>query len=251
MSKKANVLNDKSLRRVAITFLFWAEHDYNVLATFLGSLKVPCLVSPLHDKDINEINADTGEIEYKKPHYHVIVEVGTTKTVLQWYRYLEPIRDFISLAAFDKHDFSIFSSVDEIRSCDWANKILYVWEEENSIKNMRGLIRYFRHLDNPEKAQYGNDYHCFGGFDIDSVLLNQSDMLVMSFQILDFINNNDCYNFADLIDYARFNNIDWCQVLLKNNFSNYIISYMKSALYRNTGAYENKIKKYENSSNNS
>lgn len=250
MSKKANVLNDKSLRRVSITFLFWAEHDYNVLASFLSSLKVPCLVSPLHDRDINEMNPDTGEVEYKKPHYHVIIEMGVTKTILQWLHMLEPIRDFISIAPFDRYDFSLFDNLDQVRSSDVYKRILDIWENENSIKNTRGLVRYFRHLDNPEKFQYPAEYHCFGGFDVDSVLLNQSDMLVLSFQILDFINNNDCYNFADLIDYARFNNIDWCQVLLKNNFSNYIISYMKSALYRNTGAYENKVKKYENFSKN-
>lgn len=242
---KKNILNDKSLRRVAITFLFWQEHDENILYDFLSSLKVPCCVSPLHDKDINELNADTGEVEYKKPHYHVIIEIGTTKTILQWFSILSPIRDFISIAPFDKYDFTIFDSIDDIRCQEWSKKILDVWEIENSIKNMRGLVRYFRHLDNPEKFQYDNKYRCFGGFDVDSVLLSQTDMLVMSFQILDFINNNECYNFADLIDYARFNNIDWCQVLLKHNFSNYITSYMKSALYRNSGAMDKKIKEYE------
>ena len=47
MSKKKDILNEKSLRRVALTFVYWVkdEADYNLLATFLGSLKVPCLVS--------------------------------------------------------------------------------------------------------------------------------------------------------------------------------------------------------------
>ena len=102
MTKK-NILNDKSLRRVAITFLFWAEHDYNVLASFLSSLKVPCLVSPLHDKDIDERNCETGEIQYKKAHYHVIVEIGTLKTVLQWFSILSPIRYYISIAPFQDY----------------------------------------------------------------------------------------------------------------------------------------------------
>ena len=71
---KKNILNDKSLRRVSLTFLYWAEHGENKLYDFLGSLKVPCCVSPLHDRDINELNPDTGEVELKKPHFHVIVQ---------------------------------------------------------------------------------------------------------------------------------------------------------------------------------
>lgn len=244
MSKK-NILNDKSLRRVAITFLFWAEHDYNVLASFLSSLKVPCLVSPLHDKDVDELDCDTGEAKFKKAHYHVIVEVGTLKTVLQWLQILAPIRDFISISPFDKYDFSNCDSIDDIRKDPVLSKVLKVWEEENSIKNMRGLVRYFRHLDNPEKFQYDYDYHCFGGFDVDEVLLNKSDMMVISFQILDWINNNDCYNFADLVDYARYHNIEWCQLFLKTSYVIYFTNYMKSAMFRNTGAYAKKYEKYE------
>ena len=42
MSKKKDILNEKSLRRVAITFVYWVkdEADYNLLATFKEHKKV-------------------------------------------------------------------------------------------------------------------------------------------------------------------------------------------------------------------
>lgn len=38
----------------------------------LEDLGVPMAVSPLHDRDVSEIERDTGDIVYKKAHWHVI-----------------------------------------------------------------------------------------------------------------------------------------------------------------------------------
>lgn len=257
MSKKKNILNDKSLRRTAITFTYWVtpDNDYIKLATFLGSLKVGCLVSPLHDKDVNRIDPDTGEIEYKKAHYHVIVDIDALKTIIQWFQILAPIRDAVSLAPWDRYDTSMIEFVEQMRNKDTLKAIgsdpkisdvLKVWEEENSIKNMRGLVRYFKHLDNPEKHQYfDEDYHCFGGFDVTGVLLSKTDMISISLKIKDYIKDHRVYNFADLMDYCSANNIEWYQVLMNSQICNVIINYMKSCLYRDTGAQEYTIREYK------
>lgn len=257
MSKKKNILNDKSLRRVAITFVYWVTptNDYVKLATFLGSLKVACLVSPLHDKDINSIDPDSGEVKYKDPHYHVIIDIDSLKTIIQWFQLLSPIRNCISLAPWDRYDTSMIEFVEQMRNKDTLKAIgadpkicdvLKVWEEENSIKNMRGLVRYFKHLDNPEKHQYfDEDYHCFGGFDVTGVLLSKTDMISISLKIKDYIKDHRVYNFADLMDYCSANNIEWYQVLMNSQICNVIINYMKSCLYRDTGAQEFTIREYK------
>lgn len=259
MSKKKDILNEKSLRRVALTFVYWVkdEADYNLLATFLGSLKVPCLVSPLHDHDINETNCDDGTVEMKPPHYHVIIDMqGNPKTINQWFALLSPIRDYISIAPFDRYDFSEITNLEELRSKSCLinlgldpilHSVLKVWEEENSIKNMRGLIRYFKHIDNPEKHQYlDQEYSTFGGFDVTGVLLSKTDQISISLKIQEYIREHNCFNYADLIDYCAYSNIEWYQVLMgSSTISNNIIKYQKSALFRHTGAQAYQIIEYK------
>ena len=257
MSKKKDILNDKVFRRVALTFVYWVkgENDYIKLATFLSGLKVPCLVSPLHDKDKDSNSSDIDK--FKDPHYHVIIDIGALKTINQWFQILEPIRDAISLAPFDKYDFSEIENVEQLRSKSCLvslglDPILYsivkVWEEENSIKNMRGLVRYFKHLDNPEKHQYfDEDYHTFGGFDVSEVLLSKTDQISISIKIMDFIKRERKYNYADLMDYCVSNNIEWAQVLMgSSTISNNIIKYQKSCLFRDTGAQAYQVIDYKN-----
>ena len=227
-------------RSSAITFLFWIQNypdsldkDRAFLFNFLSGIKLPSCVSPLHDKDINEINIDTGEIEYKKAHFHVAVDAENQKAVKQWFDILLPIRDYISISPFDKSD--------DIEQC------VRIWKNENNIKNMRSLLRYFKHLDNPEKHQYiDEDFTTFGGFEVDKAFYSQTDTKHILKQILVFVNSNDIYNFADLVDYCiEANNNEWFNVISSQSTSSFIIGYMKSMCYRNTGAQERQIQKYE------
>ena len=97
---------------------------------YIISTHVECAISPLHDKDIYP----TGEP--KKPHYHILVRYPGLKSqeqVAELFEYLNGTRPIIC-------------------------------------QSVKGSIRYFCHLDNPEKAQYDiNDSIFLNGFDVSEV----------------------------------------------------------------------------------
>ena len=97
---------------------------------YLISTHVQTCVSPLHDRDINP----TGEP--KKPHYHVLVRFESLKSeeqVISLYSYLNGTKPIVC-------------------------------------QSVRGSVRYFCHLDNPEKYQYDvNDIKTFNSFDVSEV----------------------------------------------------------------------------------
>lgn len=79
----------------------------------LSDFHIPCLISPLHDKDVNP----TGE--KKKAHYHVLLLFDSVKSETQ-----------------AREIFEAFGGV----GCEKVNSV-------------RGYARYLCHLDNPEKVQ--------------------------------------------------------------------------------------------------
>ena len=169
-----SILNKLCGRTNAFTFLFYpkSEEDKQFLFDFLANLKVPSCVSPLHDQDINEIDVISGEVQYKDPHFHVAIDYGSgqNKTVSQMFDLIQPIRKFVAIAPLDR----LTEDDSEIK----VSAAVKVWKNENCIKNMRTLLRYFKHLDNPEKYQYlSEDYHSFCGFDISSRVFSETDSI--------------------------------------------------------------------------
>lgn len=231
-------------RTNAYTFIFWIQdqeksrlQDTQLLYDFLSNIGVPSCVSPLHCQDINEIDVNSGETEFKKWHYHFVLDFeNAKKSVSQVYDLIEPIRKYLSVPALD-----LISSEDD----PMLEKYVKVFKNEIMVKNMRTLLRYFKHLDNPEKYQYIDDcYRTFGGFELDNRLYSQEDNMSIVKDILRFINTEDIYIFADLVDYALENNIEWFNVCSKSTYNNFIIQYMKSKTYRDS----NRLEKYlENS----
>ena len=225
-------------RTSAFTFLVYptCEEDRNKLFDFLSNLKVPSCLSPLHNKDVNEINTETGETEFKKEHYHCVIDFGSgaNKTVSQMFDLITPIRDMAAIANLDKID----EKTDPIK----ASAIIKVWKNENCVKNMRSLLRYFKHLDNPEKFQYlTEDYKTFCGFDIENRILSQEDSLVIFREIKNFVRKEECYLYCDLVDYADECRPEWLSVLIKSQYNNAIIQYMKSLVYKNSGKLDNAL----------
>lgn len=240
-------ITDRCKLPFAITFLFYPYQDLphgsydpetfdsvkytdssNILFDFLSNLLIESAVSPLHNLDIDpDMNS-----KYKDPHYHVLITLGSggKKSVRQWFELLDPIRDYISIAPFDKGD----SSLDEC--CK-------VWNRKNKVNKMRTLLRYFRHMDNPEKYQYNGEILCFGGFDYQNALYSQTDLYCICREMKTWIRNNNCYNFADLVDYADFYDLEWSNALMSHGIASHIFQYQKSLLYRETGAQDKKIEK--------
>lgn len=208
---------------------FYNFQDYSdVLYHFLSDLMIESCISPLHCFDVDpDMNS-----KYKLPHYHVLITLGSggKKSVRQWFELLEPIRDFISIAPFDKGD-------SDLETC------CKVWNRKNKVNKLRSLLRYFKHMDNPEKYQYEGDLRSFGGFDIQNALYSQTDLYCICREIKTWIRQNNCYNFADLVDYADFYDLEWSNALMSHGIASHIFQYQKSLLYRETGAQDKKIDK--------
>ena len=262
---EADFLNKNVGRFSAFTFVFWCQNSYddpvtdinywrNYLYSFLSSLRVPAAVSPCHDRDINEVDTYTGLCEYKKAHFHVVIDFGSgsNKSIKQIYDLINPIRSYISIAPFDESvpdcdsvlaDFDI-SSLIYNSDDDEFTKVKKVWLSSNSVRNMRSLLRYFKHLDNPEKYQYTEDIYSIGGFEVEDRIYSQTDSYVILDHIFDYIETNHVYSFWKLLKYCRVNNREWYSIICKNMYASLVINAMKSFAVDDTGYLDRKIDKY-------
>jgi hypothetical protein len=154
--------------------------------------------SPLHDRDTNPT---TGE--QKKPHWHIVLCFDGPKS---------------------------FEQVQEITSK--VNSALPV-----KCHSLKGSVRYFAHLDNPEKAQYNpQDIVPHGGIDLSDVFKpTASERYTIIGQMRAWCYKNNITEFCDLLDYASENHPDdWFPILCDN--SAYVMNtYLKSRHYQRCG----------------
>lgn len=156
--------------------------------SLLTDLHIPCLISPLHDKDVNPNG------EPKKPHYHVLLLFDSVKSE-------EQAREVIAK----------FGGV----GCEKVN-------------STRGYARYLCHLDNPEKAQYNTtDVKQFFGADYQNIIPNNSDKYGLIKDMQTYIRCNHIYFFNKFFDYCAENNEDWFRALCDSS-AYIIKEYMKS-----------------------
>lgn len=159
----------------------------------ITELHVPCCVSPLHDKDKNP----TGE--EKKAHYHFILSFSGKKSFEQVKEITEELNATIPQAC----------------------------------QNVKGMVRYLTHKDNPEKAQYSElDIKCLNGFDLEDYLKpSNMDRYQYIDEMVDFVNSSGIVEFCDLLDYARLERRkDWFP-LLCDSCAIIMREYIKSKRY--------------------
>lgn len=124
----------------------------------LRDLHLPFAISPLHDKDID----CTGEP--KKPHWHIIVCFDGPTTYKNANRVIQTI-----------------TNGPIVKPC----------------RSIRGAYRYFLHIDNPEKAQYSEQYiKTFNSFEI---AMTDSDEDVIKKAIFAIILVNRIQEYAELM----------------------------------------------------
>lgn len=154
----------------------------------LDDLHVPTLVSPLHDKDVNN---GTGEI--KKAHYHVLIMFDGPKTQAQF----ELVRDYFGGVGTE------------------------------FVQSVRGYARYLCHLDNAEKYQYNPDdvLQLNGACYLDIVGDTYDQKKCISAMIL-WINRTGCTSFRKLVDYSMKYEPDWYSCLLASSY--FIKGYLES-----------------------
>lgn len=152
--------------------------------------------SPLHDKDCNP----DGEV--KKPHWHIVLSFEGKKSYDQIFDILLPLKGPIPQRCHD----------------------------------IRGAVRYFVHMDNPEKFQYSpSDIVPHGGFDVlASLQPSASERYDMIAEMITFCHDHGIIEFQDLLDYAlQERRQDWFPLLCDN--SAFIMQqYIKSQRHRST-----------------
>lgn len=173
------------------TFILYPESAPENWKEILQEQHLNFAVSPCHDKDINP----TGEP--KKAHYHILLAFDGKKS---------------------------YSQVESITSS--LNATI-----PQKVANTIGLIRYFTHLDNPEKYQYDvKDIYSYGTIDVmkafDDTVTEDKALKEMRA----YVNENNITEFSDLFDYAAEENDVWFRCLKK---SSYLINqYIKSKRYK-------------------
>lgn len=158
--------------------------------------------SPLHEFDIDDkgINPD-GTFEFKKPHWHLVLNFDGPKSFDQVCEILAPL------------------------NCPIPKKA----------HTIRGAVRYFTHIDYPDKYQYNQqDIVAHGGFDIEVYFApSESEKFATVKEMQKWCRDNDVTEYSHLLDYAsevRYE--DWYPLLLKE-YTFVMTQYLKSRRFKN------------------
>lgn len=159
----------------------------------LDELHIEWVESPLHDKDLDPTN------QPKKPHWHILLLFSGLKSYEQ---------------------------------------VLEICQELNCpiperCHNTRSLIRYFAHLDNPDKFQYSKfDIVGHGGVDLDELFRpSKSEKYEFIGQMMDFCIENNITEFADLLLYAKNNESETWFPLLADSCTIVMQHFLSSLRY--------------------
>ena len=172
------------------TFLVYPESAPENWRDLLDEEHIEYVVSPLHDRDINP----TGEP--KKAHWHLMLSFEGKKS-------FDQIKEFTDL----------------------VNGTI-----PQRVNNQRSMIRYFAHIDNPEKVQYNiTDIETHGGIDVCDLLRPGGAARTLIIRdIIKYIQEHNVTEYCDLIDdLENQDNDEWLDVVL--NYATYTIEkYIKS-----------------------
>jgi len=167
----------------------------------LIEMHIPCLISPLHDKDEDPDGAR------KKPHWHVLLMFETVK---DFETQVKPIFDEIGGVGREQ------------------------------VNSARGYARYLCHLDNSDKAQYNiEDVKAYGGADYLAITHLPTDDILALRGVFDFIRVNQIQSLAELIDICSDYYPDWFSMISMSR--GYIVDkYIKSVTWEQENGYTRK-----------
>lgn len=172
------------------TFVLYDDSCTSYWEDYLINTNIPFAYA-YHDEDSNPDGSS------KKPHYHVML-------------------------CFDGP--TTYNSVKEIgEQVGCANGVV------QPVGSVRGMVRYFCHLDNPDKHQYNESIiQCRNGFDPkDYFSLTVSQQKAFKRKVTEFIADNDIEEYAELIDTLMYSDeMDMYDIATQNVF--YFTQYIKS-----------------------
>lgn len=156
----------------------------------LDELHIEWVESPLHEFDVNA----TGEV--KKPHWHILLMFGGVKSYDQVLETIKPL------------------------NCPAPQRC----------HNAKSMVRYFAHLDNPDKYQYSiTDIIAHGGVDVADLLKPSSaERYTLIRDMCDYCAMEGITEFYQLMDYAMAEKFDTWFPLLCDNSAYVVNQYIKS-----------------------
>ena len=171
---------DKRIKGRYWTMIVYPESAPENWRDILDQTHLEWVESPLHDSDVNPDGSK------KKPHWHIMLcyEGPATQTMVQ-------------------------KIADELHS-----------PRPQKVGSAKGMVRYFAHLDNPEKFRYKvEDIVPHNGADIgDYFKLTSSQNLAAMKQILKFIKKKEITNYIDFLDSClEYGNDDWFDIAINRN----------------------------------
>lgn len=180
----------KETRARGFAFVLYPESAPDNWRDIIDSFHVEWAESPLHCFDVEP----TGEV--KKPHWHIILNFDSVKSYDQVKELISPLNCTIPI----------------------------------KLNSVRGMIRYFAHLDNPEKYQYPVDQIIgHGGMDISEYLrLSASARYSEIKKMCQYVADYNITEFYELMDYAMENENDTWFPLLCDNSAYIVNQYIKS-----------------------
>lgn len=155
--------------------------------------RIQWVESPFHDKDVNPDNTP------KRAHIHILL---------------------------------IFDSVKNFQQVEMLTKKLN-GPIPQICHSTKGLVRYFIHMDNPEKHQYSpEDIVPHNGAEIKKYLIGENQKYDVIKEMMTYVDKHSIIEYADLLKYAAENEIEWFRSLCDN--SSYVMSmYVKSCRHKN------------------
>ena len=178
-------------RTRGFAFVLYPESAPDNWRSIIDDFHVMWAESPLHAFDV-----DPGTGELKKPHWHICLNFDSVKTLEQVKKLIEPLNGTIPIP----------------------------------LNSVRGMIRYFAHLDNPEKYQYPVDQIIgHGGMDVADLLrLSASARYAMIRKMCKYISESNITEFYQLMDYAMEEKFEDWFPLLCDNSADVVNQYIKS-----------------------
>lgn len=181
---------EKTERARNWTTIFYPSELKEDWREILEKMCVPACVSPLHTP------------ENKKPHYHILIS-GDKKTVEQIKNeVLLPLTEYVEIE---------------------GKKQLKGIATPQKVVNLRSTVRYFLHLDNPNKQQFEDKkLDDFGGFDSSKYLLDSDAKKKEKFatikDVIKIIKEKKFSNIIDLLDFLGGENDELFTVCCENAY---------------------------------
>lgn len=186
------------------TFVIYPDSCVANYREILDNLHCAWCESPVHDKDYDE-----GKL--KKPHIHILLTFEGNKTYNQIMDIAKSVNGVIAPLKGKNGE-----------SC--------------KVSSIRGMTRYFVHVDNPEKAQYEKSgIVCHGGFDKEQYFAYAAEQTkLLLAEMMDWCDEFSIFEYSDLLTFARKEKYDtWFDLLTIGRQSFVMIKYIDSKRHSN------------------